>query len=488
MSDLTEPIRRQHPMSAQDKNNAFTSAGGGAVGFFAFIVLALVVPLLLLFPTGTGAASSTQLAVRIVILLYSAISLSILLGRGEPNWFAAAFWSFVYIWMGIAGLAQAIAGRDPFGHSVDSAADEWSAFIVLLGMITWHISYSLASRRQVDFPHSAVKVVSPNRVIVVFLVAIVLTPTLLLYLGDIGLFLLSRQESNEVVGNISDGSSLAAQGIIIALIRVPPALSLFGVTVLLQAHVELRKKPAWWVLAMISFGLNVLVNSPVGVSRFWSGTVIIGWILCWQITRTTRGFRSVLVGIIVALSILFPYADFFRTPDAEIDARSPIEFFVGKLDYDAPAQVTNAISTYQLNGPSNGAQIGSAVLFMIPRSIWEGKADHTGMVIARASGIGFENLSAPLWAEGYIDFGPIGAVTLPAIFGFGAGWCDKLFIRALRGPRASVSLIAFPALALYSIILIRGSLLATISLGVVFALGFFLLGKRVISPDDLINR
>ena len=93
-------------------------------------------------------------------------------------------------------------------------------------------------------------------------------------------------------------------------------------------------------------------------------------------------------------------------------------------------------------------------------------------MLAERRGYSFSNLSAPLWAEGYINFGIVGVVLL--FFGFGVlvQRLDSQGAAALRLGGAA----ALPAsiLPFYVFILLRGSLLqATGSLVVMIASMWF---------------
>jgi hypothetical protein len=94
-------------------------------------------------------------------------------------------------------------------------------------------------------------------------------------------------------------------------------------------------------------------------------------------------------------------------------------------------------------------------------------------VLAERRGYSFSNLSAPLWAEGYINFGIIGVVVLFFVFGVLVQRLDSQGAAALRLGGA----LALPAsiLPFYVFILLRGSLLqATGSLVVMIGSMWFI--------------
>ena len=82
------------------------------------------------------------------------------------------------------------------------------------------------------------------------------------------------------------------------------------------------------------------------------------------------------------------------------------------LNYDAFINITASVDYVSTYGYSMGYQLLSALLFFVPRSIWENKPYSTGAVVGEhlieSHGFTFSNLSNPLVSEGYINFGIIG--------------------------------------------------------------------------------
>ena len=65
-----------------------------------------------------------------------------------------------------------------------------------------------------------------------------------------------------------------------------------------------------------------------------------------------------------------------------------------------------------MHGMQWGRQLLGALLFFVPSAVWSGKPLASGIFIANYLianySMWFTNLSAPLIAEGYLDFGPGG--------------------------------------------------------------------------------
>ena len=68
-------------------------------------------------------------------------------------------------------------------------------------------------------------------------------------------------------------------------------------------------------------------------------------------------------------------------------------------DFDGFQQIVNAMVFSEDVGHSLGHYTSSALLFFVPRSLWEGKATPASIDVAEHRGYEFTNLSLPLPAE-----------------------------------------------------------------------------------------
>lgn len=462
----------------------------GPIAAAAFLVLAVLIPVSVIDPAvlgGQGAVPWAAVSGRGLVIGYTAWRLAGLIALGEPRWFATIFWLFTYVWMGLAGLAQLLAGRNPFGLRVDQDSDFRTSMVILLGIVVFDFAHRSAAGHEARTAATTERrVITPNSVLLVATVAIVMTPLLLSLQGGLGVYLQTRDAVRESLDAASGGStSLALSGMLKAAIQVPPAVALLGCIVLLASHSHLRRQPAWWLVVLLIVSLNVLVNNPIGNSRFWFGTVALGSLFVMPCFRRPRGYRILVAGLLLALTVAFPYADYFRTEGGfEQRQQAVSSFMVSKLDYDATAQITYAMGLYEAQGPDYGRQILGAAAFAVPRSIWENKPQHTGEVIAQFSGFHFTNVSAPLWAEAYIAGGLLGVVLIFLGVGLVTGRADRASVRAGVASSGSWVVVMVAPLAAYSMILLRGALLATIAQGVVLALVLLLLARRTRSETS----
>jgi len=131
------------------------------------------------------------------------------------------------------------------------------------------------------------------------------------------------------------------------------------------------------------------------------------------------------------------------------------------VHFDAWANYAAGFDYIKSEGFYYGSQILSAILFWIPRSIWEGKGVGTGQdlgdyLMAQHNGW-FNNISSPLPLEGYVDFGFIGVV----FYGFMTGVFIKYIDRLLR--KDSIHYLLGLYLAANIMFLFRGPLLSSLA-------------------------
>jgi hypothetical protein len=164
--------------------------------------------------------------------------------------------------------------------------------------------------------------------------------------------------------------------------------------------------------------------------------------------------------------VLFPFADRFRyingsSSSSDLAGRSIVETLAVK-DYDQMSMVVNTVTFVREGaGHTLGRQAAGALLFWVPRSSWETKPIDTGTEVALYIGTVNTNLSEPLWAELWIDFGIVGMVLGFLLLGYLLRRGDRWYAGAVdRGRRVTtVGMIAIPVIAGYEAILLRGSLL-----------------------------
>jgi len=232
-----------------------------------------------------------------------------------------------------------------------------------------------------------------------------------------------------------------------------------------------------WVALIVGIATLGLTANPVSSPRFWFGAVAIG-LYGATLGRSLRSRLLMWLAIPALLILVFPSLDFGRregwTPGFSIQT----EAIVDKADFDAFQQVVNGVTYVDWYGTQGGRQLSSALLFFVPRGMWQGKAPPTGTLVVASLGVtGNTNVSAPLWEEGYVDFGMLGTAVLLACAGLLVGYLEA-GLRVSARARGVIPAVV-PFLAGYGMFILRGSLLPAIGT-LVFALLLVWVSNRLI--------
>ena len=244
---------------------------------------------------------------------------------------------------------------------------------------------------------------------------------------------------------------------------VPALLALLVLTRWLVTSRRARRSPSVLLAWTAVTAVNVIVNNPVSNPRYWFLTVLFS-LLFTVFPRSPVMYRTALaLGVIVAL-LIFPFADRYRYADDaanQTSSDSLLDPLVTK-DYDQVGMFANHIS-YADDGHGHtwGQQLSGCLLFFVPRAVWEDKPLDTGVLVGEWMGTNNTNLSSPLWAELWLDFGPLGMTAGLLAVGYGAARADRRYVRRtlLDTSPGNVFAVVVPLIAGYSFILLRGSLL-----------------------------
>lgn len=140
---------------------------------------------------------------------------------------------------------------------------------------------------------------------------------------------------------------------------------------------------------------------------------------------------------------------------------STIEYLSAHGDFDGLQSTINIVKMSSEQGFEYGRQITSAALFAVPRSYWPEKSIGTGGEAGYFMGYPFVNLSAPLPAEFYIDFGYFGLILFSLAFSY---FCSRIDVAYGNMQKKNFHLgLVFPSVFYgYLFILMRGALVGVV--------------------------
>ncbi|MFB9576475.1 hypothetical protein [Streptomyces yanii] len=438
------------------------------------LILGLVcfLPAVIAAQPGTG-VRDTAYWLQLVLTCYAGARLATMILSTGRRLLQGVFWMFVYIAMGVAPFAQAVIGQTPT-PMVGPRSDLVTAIsLILVGCAAFDLGALLASRRPLrrrtavrsgGGPATAHRI----RLRLLVLLAFAASGYYILKLGGPAIFFTSRQEisATVAVSSVASPESNVGSAFLKGFGTVPALLALLFYTRRLVTSRRARRSPStvlvWLALAI----LNIIVNNPISNARYWFLTVLVS-LLFTAFPSSAAMYRSVLATGVVGALVLFPYADRFRYDDAgyrPVQSSSVFEPLATK-DYDQTVMFANTISWVDTRDHTYGRQLAGSALFFVPRAVWSGKPEDTGVRVGQWMGMNMTNLSAPLWTEFWVDFGAPGMVGGLALIGYAAARTDRRYALAVSrdgpGP-GSVLAIAAPLIAGYTFILLRGPLLQSV--------------------------
>ncbi|GJH13528.1 hypothetical protein CBA19CS11_31840 [Caballeronia novacaledonica] len=231
-----------------------------------------------------------------------------------------------------------------------------------------------------------------------------------------------------------------------------------------------RIGPVWIALVLSSFVLLCLCENPLTEKRNALGPIYLT-LLALVFRRWLRSPPRVFWSIFFLSGLFFPIAELFtnyRIADWPVAPAVIEDFFeqhFTSTTYDAWANTDAVIEIVSREGIYWGKQLSGALLFFVPHTLWPEKPLGTGILIGdyllRNYSMWFVNLSAPLPAEGYLDFGWGGVVLYGALLGYFSRRVDALLDSAVPIWRALGFYLSF-----YTVFLLRGSLMVAVAYAV----------------------
>jgi hypothetical protein len=455
-----------------------------AFAIMAFLCFAVAIPFILRV-TSEAAYTESEFLIRYSALLYSAFRLSVILWREEVRPVAGVFWMFVYICLGVVPLAQLSTGASTIlAVQVDDATLQATTAITLLGCISFDIAYHirLAVKGGSAAPVAMLRSMDTLRIFAG--IAVLGGLVYVAQVGGISVFFASRQEAGQALDQVSPDSGQAARAIISAFGSVACLVGLiFYIHAVRLLRSSLNLLDTALMVALV--GLNVIVNNPISNSRYWTLAVLFGLIMPLIGARKSF-FNLAIIGGVVAAIFLFPLSDITRRAagTGALLQTDSVWRMISTKDYDQFSMLANTLGFTRDEGFTWGNQFLGALLFWVPRVIWPTKPLDSGVEVGLWMNSANVNLSSPLWAEAWINFGVAGVVVSFAVLGLLSRRLDSGFGAGALSA-GSVGYLGVSIFSGYMFILLRGSLLQSMGRLMILALAIaFLSGTVKRKPGD----
>lgn len=420
----------------------------------------------------------------IVVLCASGIVYAVVTGLRPV---ALVFFTFTFAWLGVAPVYQLATGEVPWGDTTglaDRGLVLAALALTVLAVASFWVGTLLGARRGGwkrrheapggaprggDFGHRMRRAPTRARHVTgvrawmhwaIVAAGVVISPYVIASHGGIATFFGSRAErSAALAGNGMTLESVGgAQYAIVSIL--PVALAIAASILAVERLRPFARRRALadaplevWLSAAVSLALLVVFTNPFTNSRFIASLAFGALALAIVRPRSPRAAGVVAVIALTVVLLAYPLAELFRTGfDDSADVLWLRAF--GTYDFDGFLQVVNTLEYTDLHGHSHGWYLLSAAAFAVPRSMWTGKANPASIDVAGDAGYDFTNLSLPIHAELYLEFGIAGvAVGMLAV-----GWAAAHIDSAWRTGADTRLTVLAPVFALAMLGFVRGPL------------------------------
>ena len=467
--------------------------------FLTLFILAGVLPLAVIIAVPAARSFGSVEIWPIIVIAYSSARIASTVGSSRPRPVGLMFWSYSYVFFGLAGYAQLRSGRFPFEATDPSPEHIATAYVAtLIAFLAFDLGNRHTRGRRISRPRFLERRLPATRVFAVSAIGILASAAILFSLGGLDALFRPRNTLNDQLNNLLD-SPITSGPVLSAILRVPLSVA-FLASVALAVGERRRRgfvspRIRWLTLATATATLVVI--NPVSTQRFWLGTVVVALLTVVAGWRSGNRVAVMAIGVILGVVILFPLASTFRgSTDVDladrVDNFNPIAELGTSGDFDSLQQAVGAVALAESAGFEYGEHTLGAMLFWVPRSFWPGKPEGGSRLIAEFLDLDEGNFfSLPIWAGLYLDAGFLAVALGMFAYGRGARALESAYGAPGSHREATIAEVAVPLISAYQFFLLRGDLLPALAfltpvVGVVWILGVRVPMSR--RPDREIRR
>lgn len=339
-----------------------------------------------------------------------------------------------------------------YSMSYDSWIQDKSSLIVLLFSMFFFIGFFLSEEYNYKKCISNQFELSQPRFFLACIFMFIMQVVMLLLYG-FDIFMVARKDFE--LSNLAENMTTSVA--IIGFARSISFLSLFLVFYFKNVIGKLQ----FYCFLLIFLLFFFVFNYPLSLPRYIFFSYLLAFFYVY-FNPTLKNKMFMFFVFFVGVTTIFPYFSFITRGSSEQFELGVINYYKTNGDFDGYQSTLNVVQYTTRYFFTLGKQLIGAVLIFIPRTVWEGKPYATGQVAAEDAGYDFTNISAPLVAELYMDFGYLGVTIGAVLLGCFIRKLDAISIIAKElndDARIIISAIVFS----FSLIVFRGSLIAVIA-------------------------
>lgn len=387
-------------------------------------------------------------------------------------------WLFIYAFMFCAGTVQFANDTFLWDFAPTLSEIKTANFLILLWCIVFTIihyfvhptSFSFRNKenKHLYTQYSALFHVTLN--FVLFILALITIITV-----DFKSFFVRSIYEVSSLNNIFGSSSLSH--LVLSLIR---GFSLWNAMISIK-NLKNKKNASCVILLIVSLFCSLVLVPPLGVARYVFACYY-GGLAVYGISSFRKG-NLFLYLLFFGLLVVFPLLNAFRgTQTLDITSRVLVENMgtirgnFATADYDSYTMLVYTVRYCHSINITYGRQLVGTLLFFVPRDVWTNKPEGSGSLVINSlahTNVN-SNVSCPLLAEGYINFGIVGLFAFGAILAIVIKKIDSaMYNRWKNGFTTDAMFYSF--IVLFSLFMFRGDLLSSFSTLIGYAVSFIAL-------------
>jgi len=436
--------------------------------FIGTVVVALATGAMLAFPSATSARMTTANFVVVLALAVSTWQLVVTAVAPRPavaSMMAHLFFIFFLIVPAVFQLATQTYALNISVYRPETAVK--SAVLVLLFVVCFVAGNALGPK---SVERAGRRIVACERRRRGALVIAFVLLAAALAVGAVLVFGLDTLMANRtaVSTHMAEEETKASAGLLLDLPRAITFCAVLAVLYLLGRRAGRKggRHTVAILLGLLILPLFAVVNYPQALPRFWLIGMAITVLLLYVDLRRVRNRLLLIAATGGGAYTVFPFIRDLTTaetiePGMEV---MPATEALASHHFAHFEMLMNMVVAAERFGHTLGHQLLSALLFFVPRAWWEGKAVPSGYYTAEKLGYHSTNLSAPTMGELYLDFSYVGVIVGAFAIGYVYRKADTAYAAALAFGGVSLHRIQAAMLAGFTIILLRGALLAVVAL------------------------
>lgn len=432
---LNKYLRKKVAMKMTIKKNNIIS----------FIFLIGIMVSFYIYFTFFGELKNNNLSVILTFILNSFVSIYFLIFLNKNDYsFDKLFWIFNLFFLSLLPFVQYIFNRQPWSGMTGNFNNDiyfYTNILISLWFVSYIFGYQSKKRKIVlNTTKYDIKNLSSFGLIFIYFLTI-----LFIFIT----YLMSSNNDQETLQSIKLLSMAIIKGI-----------TAFGLLLLVN-HYRLKHSNILLISLIFLLILYFLFAIRIGGGgRHYLAVVLFGLFFTYfkKLGNQIYFIFMMIIGLIV-----FPFIGQIRLSKGIQDIKLDINVLsvVASGDFDAYTMFMNIIRYVQIYSYEYGMQLLGAIFFFVPRSIWIDKPVGTGYHVAESFNFFFKNLSAPLIAESYINFGILGIIVFGYIIGKIVKTVDISYWYNIDNNENNYLYFAYPFIMMFFFFMLRGDLLSS---------------------------